>query len=97
MQFKNKYIIILDSTNASYGLQIALSTGEVCNDGNFYTVKFNISCDPTMERGKLEFWNQDEFSLSKCENILIGRSIESKIIYLQKNIKFIFFISSLFL
>lgn len=61
------------------GLQIALSTGEACPDETgFYSVTFNLRCDPTMQRGFIEFSNEKDFSLLKCKNVLEGRSFESK-------------------
>ena len=86
LKFFLNNLYLIDSTDSNGGLSIEFSSGEACPDeSGFYSVTFQLKCDPTMQRGIIEFSNEKDFSMKKCRNVLNGRSFESKIFHNSGN------------
>lgn len=58
--------------NNETGLKISLAEGEKCNDTNSYSLTYEIYCDVNKKGIELDFNNN--FSISRCENVIKGRS-----------------------
>lgn len=71
----------IDQDNPDSGIRIQLSKGQICqlDQSLNYTITYELTCDPKLERGIIVWSNMNEFNANNCFNVLKGSTYEGNI------------------